>query len=634
MTLQQNALRFAPVALLLAAGASLGQTTPEGKPGPAKPRPVIAVEASYPGANAQELADTVAAPIEHQVDGVEGMEGMSSRSANDGTYTLLVTFRRGVDAGRARVLVQNRVNLALPALPDVVKRSGVTVKERPAGVLLFVKVFSPDRSRDHRWLSNLDDFLLREPLSGLPGVAEVTALGKRDDVIRIWLDREKLASHNLKPGDVVEALQGQNLQAAGGPKAKAGATDEPIRLHTLGRLPDLAALEGLILKATPEGRVVYLKDVARCRMAAGPRASDAFVKGEAVVLLGVYLTPQARPREVSAAVTKQLAKLRERLPEGGGVEVAFDFAANLEASDREKAPEYLLLDLALPVSASKQRVVAVLKQCQATLRDVKGVQDTLALTDNPFDRSVGRPCILVRLTPPGQRKSSRGETTRAIRTRLGEIQEMALRVRGLSGPDGFPQCGYPLDLAVSGPETDRVREFATKLAKRLRQSKKLADVWANPDSMPIPHVYVDIDRDAAARMGVSLRDVFNTLNTYLGSGHVNDFDRFGRTWQVVVQGDPRFREKAEEIRKLQVRNSKGDMVPLAALLKVREFQAPRVLDRLNLRPAVKITANPAPGTSLAEARKRCDTFAEEVRRELRLPAEYRLTWLQELAAPR
>jgi multidrug efflux pump subunit AcrB len=369
-------------------------------------------------------------------------------------------------------------------------------------------------------------------------------------------------------------------------------------------------------------------------MAAGPRASDAFVKGEAVVLLGIYPAPQARPREVCVAVSKRLVKLRKLLVEGVGVEIAFDFTANLERPDGATTPEYLLLDVALPAGASKERVVEVLKRCQAALRDVKGVQVTLALTDNPFDVAPARPCILVRLMPPGQRQSSREEMIRTIRTRLGEIREMALRVRDLSGPGGFPRCGYPLDLAVSGPEAEPVREFATRLAERLRRSKKLMDVWANPDSLASPSLYIDIDRTAAADLGVSVRDVFDTLSTYLGSAYVNDFNRFGRTWQVVVQSDARFRLDPEKLRQLKVRNRKGEMVPLAKLLKIRDMNAPRVLDRLNQRPAVKLTANPAPRTALAEARQRCEALAEEVRRELRLPAAYRLTWLQELAAPR
>src|SRR5262249_27160529 len=146
MTLQQAALRLTFPALLLAAAPGKPEP-PQARPGPPGPRPVITVEAAYPGANARVVADTVAAPIEQEVNGVEDMLSMSSRCTNDGGYTLAVTFRPGTEAGRARQLVQQRVNLALPALPDPVKR-GVAVKERAAGVLLFVKVFSPDRSRD------------------------------------------------------------------------------------------------------------------------------------------------------------------------------------------------------------------------------------------------------------------------------------------------------------------------------------------------------------------------------------------------------------------------------------------------------------------------------------------------------
>src|SRR5262245_58259992 len=176
MTLQQAALRLTFPALLLAAAPGKPETS-QARPGPPRPRPVITVEAAYPGANAQVVADTVAAPIEQQVNGVENMLHMASRCADDGGYTLSVTFRPGVDVGRARLLVQQRVNLAQPALPDLVKR-GVAVKERAAGVLLFVKVFSPDRGRDTLYLCNYANLHLREPLSRLPGVADVTCLGQ------------------------------------------------------------------------------------------------------------------------------------------------------------------------------------------------------------------------------------------------------------------------------------------------------------------------------------------------------------------------------------------------------------------------------------------------------------------------
>src|SRR5580700_6807308 len=150
--------------------------------------PTVEVSAVYPGANAYVVADTVAAPIEQQVNGVEGMMYMSSQCANDGTYTLTVTFQNGIDLNMAQVLVQNRVSLAQPILPDLVKRRGVTVKKKSPSVLMIVNLFSPDLSRNNLYLSNYATIQLKDELSRLPGVGDITYLGQRDYSMRIWLD--------------------------------------------------------------------------------------------------------------------------------------------------------------------------------------------------------------------------------------------------------------------------------------------------------------------------------------------------------------------------------------------------------------------------------------------------------------
>ena len=151
------------------------------------------------------VADTVAAPIEQQVNGVENMLYMSSQCTNDGTYTLTVTFKNGVDLNMAQVLVQNRVSLAEPILPDLVKRRGVTVKKKSPSVLMIVNLFSPDGSRDNLYLSNYATIQLKDELSRLPGVGDITYLGQRDYSMRLWLDPEKMASRNLTTTDVVTA---------------------------------------------------------------------------------------------------------------------------------------------------------------------------------------------------------------------------------------------------------------------------------------------------------------------------------------------------------------------------------------------------------------------------------------------
>src|SRR5713226_6110686 len=156
--------------------------------------PTVEVSASYPGANAQVVADTVAAPIEQQVNGVEGMMYMSSQCTNDGNYSLTVTFRPGTDLNISQVLVQNRESLAEPILPDLVKRRGISVKKKSSNVLMIVNLFSPDESRNNLYLSNYATIQLRDELSRVPGVGDVTYLGQRDYSMRIWLDPQKMAT--------------------------------------------------------------------------------------------------------------------------------------------------------------------------------------------------------------------------------------------------------------------------------------------------------------------------------------------------------------------------------------------------------------------------------------------------------
>src|SRR5256884_2713880 len=159
--------------------------------------PTVEVSAVYPGANAQVVADTVAAPIEQQVNGAEGMMYMSSQCTNDGTYTLTVTFRPGTDLNLAQVLVQNRAALAQPILPDLVKRRGVTVKKKSPSVLMIINLFSPDKSRDNLYLSNYATIQLKDELSRVKGVGDITFLGQRDYSMRVWLDPNKMVTRGL-----------------------------------------------------------------------------------------------------------------------------------------------------------------------------------------------------------------------------------------------------------------------------------------------------------------------------------------------------------------------------------------------------------------------------------------------------
>src|SRR5215470_5252683 len=222
--------------------------------------PTVEVSASYPGANAQVVADTVAAPIEQQVNGVEGMIYMSSQCTNDGNYALTVTFKPGSDLNISQVLVQNRVSLAEPILPDLVKRRGISVKKKSPNVLMIVNLVSKDSSRTSLELSNYATIQIRDELSRVPGVGDITYLGQRDYSMRLWLDPQKMASYGLNAQDVINAVQAQNVQVAAGqigqPPTDTGQVSQYI-ITTLGRLENTDQFARIVLKSI-NGSLVYL----------------------------------------------------------------------------------------------------------------------------------------------------------------------------------------------------------------------------------------------------------------------------------------------------------------------------------------------------------------------------------------
>src|SRR5580692_2334449 len=178
--------------------------------------PTVQVVAFYPGANSTTVRDTVAAPIEEQVSGVEGMMYMTSRCTNDGTYSLTVTFKLGTDSDMAQVLVQNRVSLAQPVIPSLVQRQGISVKKMSPSTMMIVNLISPDGRYDNLYLSNYATIQIKDELGRLDGVANVAYMGQRDYSMRVWLYPDKLASLNLSASDVVNAINNQNVQVAAG----------------------------------------------------------------------------------------------------------------------------------------------------------------------------------------------------------------------------------------------------------------------------------------------------------------------------------------------------------------------------------------------------------------------------------
>jgi multidrug efflux pump len=308
--------------------------------------PTVQVTASYPGANAQVVADTVAAPIEQQVNGVERMLYMSSQSTNDGNYTLTVTFEIGTDVNIAQVLVQNRVALAQPQLPSQVQLEGVNTKKTSPDILLAINLLSPDRRYDSVYMSNFATIQLKDELLRLRGVGDIIMLGQRDYSMRLWLDPDSLSTRGLTASDVIAAIQSQNLQVAAGAVGQQpvpSGQQFQLTMSALGRLDTEKQFGDIILKTGAPNQtgggssspVVYVRDVAKVEMGSLSYDQTATADGQPSAGMAVFLLPGANALEVAEAVKKRMAELKSRFPPGLEYDIFYDTTPFIQRSVEE-----------------------------------------------------------------------------------------------------------------------------------------------------------------------------------------------------------------------------------------------------------------------------------------------------------
>jgi multidrug efflux pump subunit AcrB len=344
--------------------------------------PTVQVTAIYPGANALTVRNTVAAPIEEQVSGVENMLYMSSQCTNDGAYNLTVTFRLGMDTDMAQVLVQNRVSLALPVIPPLVQNEGISVKKMSPNTLMIVNLLSPDDRYDSTFLSNYATIYIKDELGRLPGVAGITYLGQRDYSLRAWLDPAKLAALNLSATDVVTAISQQNLQVAAG---QIGQQPVPagqqfqLTINTLGRLVEPEQFGAIILKAGGQARpgmdsaaggsspnqvgqtsvsfqggptdqggsnsqggpmsqatgIVRLRDVARVELGSRQYDQSCTLDGRPSVAVSIFQLPGSNALETAGGVYAKMKELKGRFPDGLDYKIVYDTTPFIRESVNE-----------------------------------------------------------------------------------------------------------------------------------------------------------------------------------------------------------------------------------------------------------------------------------------------------------
>ncbi len=293
--------------------------------------PTVQVTTSYPGANAQVLADTVASPLEQEINGVQDMLYMSSTSASDGSYTLTITFEVGTDLDRAQVLVQNRVAIAQPKLPLEVQRQGITAKKQSTNFIMAVALTSPDNRYDGLYLSNFATQKVKDVLSRIAGVGDVQVFGSGNYGMRIWINPEKLKARSLTTQDVVNAIAEQNVQVAAG---QVGQSPSPIdqsfqyNITTLGRLSDPEEFGNIIVKTVEDDpsrmRLTRVKDVARVELGAQVYDQWCEIGGKAAAGVGVFQLPGANALEVARNVQQAMERLKTSFPEGVVYSIPFN----------------------------------------------------------------------------------------------------------------------------------------------------------------------------------------------------------------------------------------------------------------------------------------------------------------------
>ena len=814
--------------------------------------PTVQVSASYPGANAQVVAATVAAPIEEQVNGVENMLYMSSTSGSDGSYRLTVTFDVGTDLDIAQVLVQNRVAIAQRFLPEEVQRQGVTTRKQSTNIILFVVLTSPDQRFDSLYLSNFAFLRVRDELSRIPGVGDVTVIGAGQYSMRVWLDPQRLKAVNLTTSDVVSAIREQNIQVAAGQLGQPPAPstqDFQLTVNTLGRLTEVAQFEDIVVKS--EGtRVTRLRDVARVEL--GAQSYDVFFEntGAPASGLAVFQLPGANALEVADEVAVVMERLKDSFPEGIAYRIPFDttrfvrqavnevyrtlieagvlvlvvillflqdwravlvpattvpvtiigafaglamfgFTVNLltlfglilavgivvddaivivenashhidrnnmnprdatiRAMDEVTGPifaiTFVLMAVFLPTAflggitgqlyrqfALTIAITALISavnaltlkpaQCAVWLRPVHGRRNAFFRAfNNLYDRVerrytglvtrlVARPALgmlafllLIGVTGWGYSALPSGflpledqgyiiagvqlpDAASQVRTRevVKQVDRLLAEVPGVASwntvggnsvldqatvsnaatfyvsldPwDERAEQGHDLDSILTSlrhgmRDIQDARPFAfpppsirglgvgggfqmqlqdrggvglpalQQMVEEMLHDGETQSGLASLNSTfraGVPQLFADVDRVKAKALGIPLTEVFGTLQSYLGSSYVNDFNAFGRTYQVRVQAESGFRLSPEDITQLEVRNLEGEMVPLGTLVSVENSVGPQTIPRFNLYPSAAITGEAAPGYSSGQALSLMEQMAAA-----KLPASLGYEW--------
>jgi hydrophobe/amphiphile efflux-1 (HAE1) family protein len=338
--------------------------------------PTVVVSASFPGASAETLADTVATPIEQQINGVEDMLYMSSQSTGDGRVAITVTFKLGTDLDKAQVLVEDRVAVATPRLPQQVRDIGVTVRKSSPDFMMSVNMYSPDGSRPYAYVANYTTLEVRDRLLRIAGVGDLIIRGARDYAMRVWIDPDRAAARGLTVEDINSALASHNVQVAAGavgaPPFAAGGAAYQLNVQALGRLSDPRQFEDIIVKTGPNGAPTRIRDIARVELGAQDYTSGAYMNDIPAVNVGVMQLPGSNALRTADEVIRTMEELKKTFPPGIAYKIIYNPTEYIRASV-EEVQKTLLIALLLVVAV----IVAFLQSWRAAVIPVLAIPISL-----------------------------------------------------------------------------------------------------------------------------------------------------------------------------------------------------------------------------------------------------------------
>src|SRR5215469_2196122 len=327
--------------------------------------PQITVTATYPGASATTLMNTVAQPIEEQVNGVPDMIYMQSTSSSTGQYSLVITFANGTDPNIDQVNVQNRVQLALPLLPTEVQQEGLLVRAAASNFVLAVNLFSPDNRYDQVFISNYTYMHLQQPIARTTGVGQTNIFGERLYAMRVWLDPVRMTALSITAADVTTAIQAQNVQVAAGQIGQPPVgpnQQQQLTVLSPGQLSTVPQFENIVVRTNPNGGVVRIHDIARVELAAQQYTNSSTLDGRPSATLAIYQTPAANALAVATSVQQQMETLAKDFPPGLQYAIVYNATAFVRANIRE-----ILVTLAITLFLVVAVVYLFLQDWRATL---------------------------------------------------------------------------------------------------------------------------------------------------------------------------------------------------------------------------------------------------------------------------